>query len=96
MNTTRLALVVASLWLSGSIFAAEQTDVDATIQAAQETCLDAARANYGSAEVVSKPTKKSIGRTKGYAVEMLVGVRKKPVNCLADGNAKTTFYVGQL
>ena len=96
MNTTRIVIIAVTLCLSNTSFSAEQSEVDEMNQTALETCLDAARENYGSAEVVSKPKMKKIGRTRGYAVKMKVGAAKKTINCLADRDGETMFFKGQL
>jgi hypothetical protein len=96
MNTLRSTVIVAGLLVAAGSFAEEQAEIDTVKQAASETCLSAAQENYGAAEIVSKPKKRRIGRTKGYGFKLAVGEKGKKVNCVASSDGATMFYTGSL
>jgi hypothetical protein len=93
MKTIQTTLILTSLCLTATSFAAQPKDTDAAKQAARDTCLTKAMENYGSATIKSTSNrKKKIGKLRGYPISLKVGSRNKSVKCLADANGETIFY----
>lgn len=95
MKTIQTTLIITSLCLSGSGFAAQPTDKGAVKQTARDTCLTKATEVYGSATTKSKAKKMKIGKVRGYSFTLKVGQKNAKIKCLADANGETVFYEGR-
>ncbi|NOX70585.1 MAG: hypothetical protein GXP15_15445 [Gammaproteobacteria bacterium] len=94
MNKRQIIVAIASLFFVSGSFAAENVDTAAAKKAAVEACTAGATEKYGSAQAISKPRKKSVGRTRGYGVKMRVGKKKKTINCIASSDGAVSFFSG--
>lgn len=94
MKTIQTVLILSSVCLSATSFAAQPADTDAAKKAARDTCLTVATERYGSATTKLKGKKKKIGKIRGYSFTLKVGQRNRSIKCLADAKGETIFYDG--
>ncbi len=92
MKTIQTALLVISVALAATSFAAQPANTEVAKKAARDTCLAQAKETYGSATTNTKPKRKKIGKVKGYSFNLKVGERNRKIKCLADANGETIFY----
>lgn len=81
---------------TSAIYAAENSDKQATKDAARQLCVTEVRKRYENAEVSSQRAKrKKIGKVRGYAFRIKTN-KSKSLVCLASSNGETIFYSGNL